>query len=605
MKMYILKQIMIKNFKIFNKHTEFPIYPITLLTGTNNSGKTTLIESLLLLGDASLSSKLNRLNFGGEHLELGSFDTCLSHDSKDSNIDFKLIFEKMHLFPNNIKLLPNKVLLTLRYKSQFEDGKLVLLNIWGIDDTRKEVVPIIIATIPTNLDEDNQTVLVNVKHFLSTISNTIKSFSNILPQKQSIPIGKMHGIKSNLSLSIDYGNPKVDDIQFPKRFHSLNTNIIDKDSLKKLFEQITEVDFKNVYITLNEYLLNHLSMFILTKEWFRRYFPGEEGMLNKQEISNLIWMFSDPFIFIEDIKIENIDFSKEIHDISKFSEEIDRLEFTDLKRSKHIISDISDVFIKDILKDVFLDFYTNFLGNYIYSNYNDIIESIRIEHLDIFKSSKSRLYFDSDKQTALGKNLLQLSHIELTDNNKKFISEWLNKFNIGDDLLFERISGTATKVVVLKGNSKIELADLGYGSSQFVSILISVVITSLNNNNGKELLFAIEEPETNLHPKLQSLLADFFVEATKKYSINFIIETHSEYLIRKLQYLTAKKKINPKDSIIYYFHHPENIPKGEEQVKEIKINEDGSLTDDFGPGFFDEATNIKFDLLKIKNTQNN
>ncbi len=117
-------------------------------------------------------------------------------------------------------------------------------------------------------------------------------------------------------------------------------------------------------------------------------------------------------------------------------------------------------------------------------------------------------------------------------------------------------------------------------------------------------ILLIEEPEANLHPKFQSLLADMFVDANKQFEIQFILETHSEYLIRKLQYLTAKKDIKPDDTVIYYLHDPNNIPEGEKQVKKINIKEDGNLTDDFGEGFYDEAINLKLELLKLKNANN-
>ena len=57
-----------------------------------------------------------------------------------------------------------------------------------------------------------------------------------------------------------------------------------------------------------------------------------------------------------------------------------------------------------------------------------------------------------------------------------------------------------------------------------------------------------------------------FIETSEKFNIQFFIETHSEYLIRKLQYLTAKKEIKPEDSVIYYFNHPDEVAKGAEQV---------------------------------------
>jgi len=87
------------------------------------------------------------------------------------------------------------------------------------------------------------------------------------------------------------------------------------------------------------------------------------------------------------------------------------------------------------------------------------------------------------------------------------------------------------------------------------------------------------------------------------YNINFIIETHSEYLIRKLQYLVAKKEINANHISIHYMNNsnPKNRQKGEPQVRHIKVNEDGRLSNSFGTGFFDEADNLAFDLFLLTN----
>jgi predicted ATPase len=130
-----------------------------------------------------------------------------------------------------------------------------------------------------------------------------------------------------------------------------------------------------------------------------------------------------------------------------------------------------------------------------------------------------------------------------------------------------------------------------------------IIANEINHPNGRLLL--LEEPETNLHPKLQSLLADFLVDVAKEFHITLLVETHSEYLIRKLQYLTAKKEITPADTAIYYFYDPENVPAGKKQVERIRIETDGSLDKDFGTGFFDEADNLAIDLFNITKAQRN
>ena len=108
-----------------------------------------------------------------------------------------------------------------------------------------------------------------------------------------------------------------------------------------------------------------------------------------------------------------------------------------------------------------------------------------------------------------------------------------------------------------------------------------------------------------MHPALQSKLADFFVEVNQKFNIQIIVETHSEYLIRKLQFLTGKGDLTAGATYIYYFYHPANIPKDETQVKKININRNDNLSDNFGKGFFDEADNIALELFLINQNQNN
>ena len=111
---------------------------------------------------------------------------------------------------------------------------------------------------------------------------------------------------------------------------------------------------------------------------------------------------------------------------------------------------------------------------------------------------------------------------------------------------------------------------------------------------------AIEEPEIHLHPRFQSLLADMFAYAMKNYNINFIIETHSEYLIRKMQLLVANGDVKSDDISLLYVNDPDENkrPDGEPQIKDIGICSDGYLNESFGPGFFDEASSLSRKLLK-------
>jgi predicted ATPase len=112
-------------------------------------------------------------------------------------------------------------------------------------------------------------------------------------------------------------------------------------------------------------------------------------------------------------------------------------------------------------------------------------------------------------------------------------------------------------------------------------------------------LFLIEEPEGNLHPAYQSKLANMFMEASAKFNVQFMIETHSEYLIRNFQFLTATRELNTADTKIFYFFQPGTVEYLHSNFSTIQIENDGRFNNEFGAGFFDELPRLLTSLDNI------
>lgn len=210
--------------------------------------------------------------------------------------------------------------------------------------------------------------------------------------------------------------------------------------------------------------------------------------------------------------------------------------------------------------------------------------------------------------------------------NRHFLNKYLRKFDIGDQLEVQyNFKYQSLSVFILSKDQdnpqlaplKRELVDYGYGIKQLVQILLQISVLAQNNKNrepefddyGDEKiniyydpsLLIIEEPETNLHPKWQSVLAEMFLEAMKKYNIQFIIETHSEYLIRRFQTLVADKAMNATDIAVFYLRNPQKISPDRKQVECLQVGVDGSLDyKKFDGGFVDVSDGLELNLLNIQ-----
>lgn len=238
----------------------------------------------------------------------------------------------------------------------------------------------------------------------------------------------------------------------------------------------------------------------------------------------------------------------------------------------------------------------------ILRDFSSLVENT--EYIEAVRANTKRLYTNDSQGTSFNELILEYRSRDISEASHTFTNKWLKKFGIADEVVFDNIEGVANTVTLIRQNEKIALADLGYGITQFLPILMKISLEEpINKKRTYKIVkktILLEEPETNLHPKLQALLAEFLLDAINTFEIRLIIETHSEYIIRKMQLLTAERHVSEKDISIYYFN--DILEKNSEQkIIDIKINSNGSLTNDFGEGFYDEATELKYQLLKFKN----
>ncbi|MEZ8844280.1 DUF3696 domain-containing protein [Vibrio splendidus] len=145
-----------------------------------------------------------------------------------------------------------------------------------------------------------------------------------------------------------------------------------------------------------------------------------------------------------------------------------------------------------------------------------------------------------------------------------------------------------------QSGSQVSLADVGFGYSQ----VIPVILMGLINNSSNLML--IEQPEIHLHPSSSANLADLFINFAKK-NKRFIIETHSQEFINRLR-LRVIEDPQLKDKINIVF--VEGNSELGTTAKQFEIDENGMFPS-WPDGFLDESEKLAQAILnaRIKKSQ--
>jgi len=686
--MAFIKHFGIENFRIFGKYSHFDFAPITILTGTNSSGKSSLIKALLLLKDNALKPpkedindlgtlldgeliwkktdsvrlkiipSLEKLDFTGFSHKLSSFKGCLTENSLNNSITFSIPFSLISFNDCKLSLIyvPSENENTIR-------GNLNELSIYHQKD---EKLLFQMSQITTNSGRH----YVNYDFFRNAFLSSVKPFYN----EQYDDDKWVDKNKSKLEFSeplipIAYADEKIFTSIITldhDRMHSIYRKILEERKItypvdnikdfvetflreqipelnKALINELQKIEFsvgvinnvsslKKALIKMEGLLLeirklNFTMDYSLTKFSLNTIFSH----LAEKVVYGTFFLFDDEF-WAEHGIIDYLDksFNKKEFASQFTNEKLEILyDFRILINTyKSVITSKPEYLSAALLYNSKLNLRKTKTNDLVYVIFRTIKKAIfnslssfkSINFIEAVRANTNRAYAYQSQGTGFNELLLQFNSKDFVkkDDEYSFIEKWIKKFGLGNTVSIQQNSDGLGNMVYI---DKKPLADQGYGITQFLPILLKIAIIARENRNYThdldennntifegyfyyQSLLIIEEPETNLHPKLQSLLADMFVDANKQFNIQFILETHSEYLIRKLQYLTANKgheyNIKPEDTAIYYFNDPKTLKKDEDQVKRIKIREDGILDGSFGTGFFDEASNLIIDILDLQ-----
>jgi energy-coupling factor transporter ATP-binding protein EcfA2 len=140
-----------------------------------------------------------------------------------------------------------------------------------------------------------------------------------------------------------------------------------------------------------------------------------------------------------------------------------------------------------------------------------------------------------------------------------------------DQLKIRRLGnlvGDPFQIQISTGGLDVNLADVGYGVSQALPIIVESVLAA-------EEHLLIQQPEVHLHPRAQAALGSFFASIVAGHAKHFVVETHSDHLVDRVRQEVARGKIAATDVLIVFFDRQ----GGETKVFPLELDTEGNVLD--------------------------
>lgn len=541
------------NFRRFQRLDKLSMEGVTFLVGKNNSGKSTVVKAILLVLDYLQTQQGNTFSFAKSILNdvnIVTFDRAITSNSNAQSIEF------------NISIGSVQCRMEISGRPNSTNAELVYFELRDISRGNRVRVNYLKRTIKWEVDF----AAIQQKDNVRERQEAFKQYDYY-----NLEIKKIDNQLDGESNRIDVYSKENLQLKQDRNF------LIEKlNTLRKMMEQ------RNYFV---HGLFDSVEKFDSTEEAnrFRNVTGFELNFLGPLEIDKLN-------------KLNN--YIRSNIEVISNDQYLTSLKHVDLtEREKDEISK-NRYFAKKIAASKFGNLYLDSLNETLNHFNKD-----QFVYLGANPTKQNALFLIRDSGNPLAQAIHEFHQIGSQKDSSEyaFIRKWMKSFEVGDDFNIEIRAGEAYEVLILESSNQdksiknINLSDKGMGSLQVMMILFRLAcLMRTNRNEAKRVHILVEEPELNLHPALQSKLTELFYEVHEEYGFNFIIETHSEYMIRKSQVLvkeTNSSRLKSKHPFkVYYF----DVEKG---PYEMRYREDGLFMDEFGSGFFDVSANLTFDIL--------
>ena len=173
---------------------------------------------------------------------------------------------------------------------------------------------------------------------------------------------------------------------------------------------------------------------------------------------------------------------------------------------------------------------------------------------------------------------------------ESLIARWLKQMGVIDDFTVHQIARGRKEYEVRvrrsPGSAEVLITDVGFGVSQLLPVLVQSYYAAEHST----VIF--EQPEIHLHPKVQADLADVFIDAARYGKVQFVVESHSEHFLRRLQRRVAEAQVITNQEVALYTC---DVEAGHSTIQELKVDEFGNIAN-WPKDFFGDEVG---DLVKM------
>lgn len=553
-------------FKNFRRFQELPLMefgPITYMVGRNNAGKSTMVKALLLVMDYLQNQLSDSFSFDNKVLEdanIVTFGRARNSQSKSKFIDFSITLDNYSI-QLSVSGLDEKT------KVRVDSFKLIDMALgYNLDiNYRSNQIRIHKENLIENNDKDLQKEKTRIENELNKLREEKATYKS-KASKEALKLSDQINTLENKRRSFESDSDNEDEFEFDLKY-AINYDESDFLEDEDIFPEDDIYPETNGAAHTEDLELAHTG--IDYDSIFQEKFGIQAPKTEDNELKELVSIFLYQNTIAYKKYLEQRD---KVLDPSGLSEE--NRDIIELYNQQNEIKSWIDEVVNNI-------------------------NSVILYYLGANPSKQSALFSLRDRQNPLAQAIHEFkqSGIEKGHKEWRFVKDWMDKFEVGEDFEIEFYAGEAYEFYVITGDQKNHLADKGMGSLQAMVLILRVAtLIRQNSTNRKSITIILEEPELNLHPALHSKLTEFFHYVYNYYGIKFLIETHSEYMIRKSQVLVleedyfSNQRLNPNPFKVYYFHKKDG-------PYEMVYREDGKFKNEFGSGFFDEASNLVFDIL--------